>query len=61
MSSLIFTVLVLLVGISLILVGGYYLMKEKNDMDSVKIYGSFIAIGAVITAGMIIKIAIAGF
>jgi hypothetical protein len=61
MSSLFFTVLVLLVGIALIGGGGYYLIKEKNDKDSVKIYGTFIAIGVVVTIGMIIKIAVAGF
>jgi hypothetical protein len=59
MKSIIFTVCVLLVGVALIAGGAYYLMKEKGDKDSVKIYGTFIAIGAVITIGMVIKILVA--
>ncbi len=56
MSFMIFTTLVLLVGISLIVGCGYYLMREMNSRDSVRNYGSFIAVGMVITSGMIIKI-----
>ncbi|HWQ77351.1 MAG TPA: hypothetical protein VN381_00975 [Anaerovoracaceae bacterium] len=55
MNSLIFTILGFLIGIALIAGGGYYFIKEKGDKDSVKIYGTFIAIGAIITIGMIIK------
>lgn len=55
MNSLIFTVSGLLIGIILITAGAYYLLKERGDKDSVKIYGTFIAIGAVITIGMVIK------
>ena len=36
-------------------------IKEKNDGDSVKTYGTFAVIGGVITIGIIIKIAVAGF
>jgi len=61
MKSLIFTICGLLVGISLIVGGGYYLLKEKGDKDSIKIYGTFIGIGAIITIGLVIKIIIAGF
>jgi hypothetical protein len=61
MKSTIFTVFGLLFGIALIAGGGYYLLKEKGDKDSVKIYGTFVGIGAVITVGMIIKIIAAGF
>ncbi len=61
MNSLIFTIVGLLVGISLIGSGTYYLLKEKGDKDSLKIYGTFIAIGAVITIGVVIKIIVAGF
>lgn len=56
MSFMIFTTLVLLVGISLIVGCGYYLMREMNSRDSVRNYGSFIAVGMVITSGMITKI-----
>jgi hypothetical protein len=61
MKSLIFTIAGLLIGIALMAGGGYYLLKERGDKDSVKIYGTFIGIGAVITIGVIIKIIVAGF
>lgn len=61
MKSIIFTVCALIVGVALIGAGTYYLIKEKGDKESVKIYGTFIVIGAVITIGMIIKILVAGF
>jgi len=60
MSSLIFTILGLLVGILLIGTGVYYLGKER-DKSSVKIYGTFIVVGAVMTIGIIIKIITTGF
>lgn len=61
MKSLIFSTAGLLIGISLLAGGGYYLLKEKGDKDSVKIFGAFVGIGVVITSGMIIKIIMAGF
>lgn len=61
MKSIIFTIAGLLIGIALIAAGGYYLLKEKGDKDSVKIYGTFIVIGAVITIALVIKIIVAGF
>lgn len=56
MESMIVTLSGLIVGIALIAAGAYYLMKEKGDKESVKIYGTFIAIGAVITVALVIKI-----
>lgn len=61
MKSLIFPIAGLVAGISLIAGGTYYLIKEKDDKGSVKIYGTFIAIGAVITIALVIKILVAGF
>jgi hypothetical protein len=58
---MIFTILGLLIGIALIAAGAYYRIKEKGDQDSAKIYGAFIAVGVVITIGVIIKIILAGF
>lgn len=55
MKSLIFAIGGLLVGIIMFAGSGYYLLKEKNDKEAVKIYGTFAAIGAVITIGMVIK------
>jgi hypothetical protein len=61
MKSVIFIIVGLLVGISLIGAGVYYLLKERGDKDSLKIYGTFAAVGTVITIGMVIKIIVAGF
>lgn len=61
MQSIIFTVIWLIVGVSLIGAGAYYLIKEKRDKDSVKIYGTFTGIGLVLTIGVIIKIIVTGF
>lgn len=61
MASVILTILGLLVGIAVMAGSAYYLRKDKGDKDSVRIYGIFIAIGAVITIGMVIKIIVAGF
>lgn len=60
MGSLIFTIFGLLIGILLICSGVYYLGKEK-DKSSVKIYGTFAAVGTVMTIGIIIKIIATGF
>lgn len=59
MKAMIFTSVGLLIGIALITGGVYYLLKEKGDKDSVKIYGTFVAVGAVITIGMVIKLIVA--
>lgn len=61
MKSLIFIIFGLLVGILLIGSGIYYLKKEKGDKDSVKIYGTFIAIGAVIAISIVIRTMVSGF
>ncbi len=61
MKSIIITVCGLIVGVGLVGAGTYYLIKEKGDRESVKIYGIFAAIGAVILIGMMIKILVAGF
>lgn len=46
-----FIIMVLVFGI-------YYLLKEKEDKESVKIYGVTTAIGAVIFVGMLISLII---
>lgn len=61
MKSLILVSLGLLFGIALIATGIYYLIQEKDEKDSVKIYGTCIAVGAVITIGIVIKLILAGF
>lgn len=46
-------VIALLVGILIFCVGLYYLMKEKDDAESRKIYMVTTIVGAVITLGML--------
>ena len=58
MKSILFTLAGLIIGIALMIAGVYYLKKDMSDKDAVKIYGTFIAIGAVITFGLVIKIII---
>lgn len=50
----------LLIGIALAAVGLYYLVKEKHDRDSVKIYRIVVLVGMIISLAVIIKIAVAG-
>lgn len=52
---MVFNIVGLIIGV-LILGGGlFYYMKEKEDLESRKIYGVVSAVGAVIVAAMIIK------
>ena len=48
MKRILSIILCVLVGAGLIIVGSYYLIKEKDDQSSVKIYRIFIAIGILI-------------
>ena len=61
MKETIFTIIALLIGGMIAGTGMYYLIKEKNDKESRKIYGITTIIGVVIVIGVFIKIAIAGF
>lgn len=61
MKSILLTILGLVVGLALIVSGFYYLMKEKDDRDSVKVYRTFVIIGVVVTIATVIKIIVAGF
>ena len=53
-------ILGLLVGVALIAAGAYYWFKEKTDKESVKVYQTFIVIGAVITLAVTIKLVATG-
>lgn len=55
---MVFNILGILIGISVIIGGIYYLVKEKGDKESRKIYSVVTAIGTLILIGMIIKILI---
>ena len=47
-----------IIGLMVLVFGIYYLVKEKEDKESVKIYGVTTAIGAVIFVGMLISLII---
>lgn len=52
---MIITIIALLIGILIFGAGIYYLMKDKDDAESRKIYTITTIIGAVIVIGVIIK------
>lgn len=53
---MIFNIVALLIGLMILGAGIYYLMKEKEDKESRKIYGITILVGAVITVIILAKI-----
>ena len=57
---MIFNIIGLLIGIMVLGAGIYYLVKEKHDMESKKIYTITAVVGAVIIAAMIAKIVLIG-
>lgn len=61
MSGKIFTIAVLLIGAAILAGGLYYLVKEKSDKESRKIYGIISAVGAVVIIGTVIKMIAVGF
>lgn len=52
---MIFNIIGIIIGIAVCIGGVYYLVKEKNDTESKKIYLIFTLIGALILIGMLIK------
>lgn len=60
MSGIIFIVVALVIGALIFGAGVYYLVKEKNDPESRKIYTITTVIGAVIVIGVVVKILVAG-
>lgn len=46
----------LVIGILVLCAGVYYLIKEKNDPESRKIYGVISLLGGALTVGMIVKL-----
>lgn len=61
MKETIFTIVAFLIGGMIAGAGIYYLIKEKNDKESRKIYSITTIIGVAIMVGVFIKIAISGF
>ena len=52
---MIFNVAGLVIGLAILIAGVFYLIKEKNDKESVKIYGTISAVGGVIFVAMLLK------
>ena len=46
----------LIIGLLVLGAGLYYLVKEKNDPESKKIYGVIGLVGALLSVGMIVKL-----
>lgn len=60
MSGTIFTVVILIIGALILGAGLYYLVREKNDPESKKIYSVITLVGAVMVIGTILKLVVAG-
>ncbi len=46
----------LIIGLLVLGAGLYYLVKEKNDPESKKIYGVISLAGALLSVGMVVKL-----
>ena len=53
---MIISIIGMLIGALVAGVGVYYLIKEKRDKESVKIYGIISGVGGVIFIGMLVKL-----
>ncbi len=53
---MIWSIVFLVIGLMILGAGLYYLIKEKNDPESRKIYGIMSIVGALIVVGAIIKL-----
>lgn len=53
---MIISIVGMIIGILMAAAGVFYLLKEKNDKDSRKIYGSIAGLGVVVFAGALIKL-----
>ena len=54
-EKMIFNIVAIIVGVLIFTFGIYYLIKEKQDKESRRIYGIASAAGFIITAAAIIK------
>lgn len=53
---MIISIIGILIGVSVLGAGIYYLMKEKDDKESHKIYGIISGIGGVVFIGALLKL-----
>lgn len=52
---MIFNIAGLVIGLAILAAGAFYLIREKHDKESVKIYGVISAVGGVIFVAMLLK------
>ena len=52
---MIFNIIALMIGALILIAGLYYLIKEKQDRDSRRIYGISSGAGIIIVVGVVIK------
>ena len=52
---MIFNIIALMIGALILIAGLYYLIKEKQDRDSRRIYGISSSAGIIIVVGVVIK------
>ena len=52
---MIFNAVGLVIGLAILSAGVFYLIKEKNDKESVKIYGTVTVAGGILFIVMLIK------
>ena len=55
-KEMIISIIGMLIGALVAGAGIYYLVKEKRDKESVKIYGIISGVGGVIFIGMLVKL-----
>lgn len=48
----------IIIGVAVLVAGIYYLVKEKNDAESKKIYSVVSVLGALLTLVMLLRLAI---
>lgn len=53
---MIFNIIGLIIGLAIFIAGVFYLIKEKNDRESVRIYATVSVAGGIIFAFMLLKI-----
>ena len=54
-KKMIFNIIALMIGALILIAGLYYLIKEKQDRDSRRIYGISSGAGIIIVVGVVIK------
>ena len=52
---MIFNLIGLIIGLAILIAGVFYLIKEKDDKESAKIYGIISAVGGIIFIVMLMK------